>query len=225
MGYNLCVRNQSNNKHMFFVFDGVDGSGKSTQLNLFTDWLREQKHDVVACNDPGTTELGEKLREILLGKSEAPIHMRSEVMLFTTARTQLVQQIIRPALEAGKTVVLDRFVLSTVVYQGHAGKLDPLEISKANQSATGGLSPPDQTFIFDLPADVAMQRLGDVRDRVESRGLEYFEKVREGFLKEARTYPSASVIDASQSIDEIAKSVRTIAQTVIETHAATKRSG
>jgi len=109
---------------MFFVFDGVDGSGKTTQLNLFADWLGQQGHDVVTCKDPGTTELGERLREILLHQSETPIHIRSEMMMFTTARTQLVEQIIRPALDAGKSVVLDRYVLSTVVYQGHAGDLD-----------------------------------------------------------------------------------------------------
>ena len=119
-GYNVGSFNSPGNVKMFFVFDGVDGSGKTTQLNRLADWLRSQDREVVVCKDPGTTELGERLREILLSKSETPIHMRSEMMMFTTARTQLVEQIVRPALAAGKTVVLDRYVLSTVVYQGHA---------------------------------------------------------------------------------------------------------
>ena len=206
---------------MFFVFDGVDGSGKTTQLNRLADSLRGQGRDVVVCKDPGTTELGEKLREILLHKSETPIHMRSEMMMFTTARTQLVEQIIRPALAAGKTVVLDRYVLSTVVYQGHAGALDPIAVRSVNDFATDGLWP-DHTFVLDLPTDVAMKRLGDDLDRMESRGLEYFEKVRSGFLTEAKNQTDISVIDASQTEDSIANSIQQIARTAIEKQSAIK---
>ncbi len=206
---------------MFFVFDGVDGSGKTTQLNQLADWLRDADHDVVICKDPGTTELGERLRSILLSKSEIPIHMRSEMMMFTTARTQLVEQILRPALAAGKTVVLDRYVLSTVVYQGHAGNLDANAIRAVNNFATDGLWP-DQTFILDLPTEIAMQRLGDNLDRMESRGLAYFEKVRAGFLTEAEKQSDVSVIDATQSVDTIAISIREIAQTAIDKRSASK---
>jgi dTMP kinase len=113
---------------MFFVFDGVDGAGKSTQLEMFVQWLAEQGHDVVTCSDPGSTELGEQIRAILLGKHETPISMQAEMMLFTTARTQLIQQVIKPALALGQTVVLDRYIFSTVVYQGHAGDLASDEI-------------------------------------------------------------------------------------------------
>ena len=206
---------------MFFVFDGVDGSGKTTQLNRLADWLRELGREVVTCKDPGTTELGEGLREILLHKSETPIHMRSEMMMFTTARTQLVEQIIRPALESGKTVVLDRYVLSTVVYQGHAGALDPVAIRSVNEFATDGLWP-DHTFVLDLDTETAMKRLGDDLDRMESRGSEYFEKVRRGFLDEAKKQDDISVIDASQSMDEIAAAIREIAQTVIDASVSPK---
>ena len=103
---------------MFFVFDGVDGAGKSTQLDMFVQWLEQQDHDVVTRKDPGSTLLGERIREVLLGKHEIPISMRAEMMLFTAARTQLIQEIVKPALEQRKTVVLDRYVFSTVVYQG-----------------------------------------------------------------------------------------------------------
>lgn len=200
---------------MFFVFDGVDGSGKTTQLNRLADWLREQGRDVVVCKDPGTTELGERLREILLSKSDTPIHMRSEMMMFTTARTQLVEQIVRPALAAGKTVVLDRYVLSTVVYQGHAGPLEPDAIRSVNNFATDGVWP-DHTFILDLPTETAMLRLGNVLDRMESRGLAYFKKVRSGFLAEAKDQADISVIDATQSMDSIAASIREIAEASIK---------
>jgi dTMP kinase len=214
MCYNVAFHLSPISPAMFFVFDGVDGSGKTTQLNQLADWLREQGHDVIVCKDPGTTELGEKLRSILLSKSEVPIHMRSEMMMFTTARTQLVEQIIRPALAEGKTVVLDRYVLSTVVYQGHAGNLDADAIRMVNDFATDGLWP-DQTFILDLPAETAMQRLGDDLDRMESRGLAYFEKVRSGFLAEAEKQTDVSVIDATQEIDTIAGSIRKIAEVAI----------
>ena len=214
-GYNVGSFNSPGNVKMFFVFDGVDGSGKTTQLNRLADWLRSQDREVVVCKDPGTTELGERLREILLSKSETPIHMRSEMMMFTTARTQLVEQIVRPALAAGKTVVLDRYVLSTVVYQGHAGPLDPASIRRVNDFATDGVWP-NHTFILDLPTETALQRLGDDLDRMESRGLAYFEKVRSGFLAEAKDQADISVIDATQSMDEITDSIREIAQATIK---------
>ena len=108
---------------MFFSFDGLDGVGKTTQMDLFVEWLRAAGHDVVRCRDPGSTPLGEAIREILLGH-EFAISRASEMLLFMAARAQLVEEVIRPALDAGKTVVSDRFLLANVVYQGHAGGLD-----------------------------------------------------------------------------------------------------
>jgi len=144
---------------MFFVFDGLDGSGKTTQLDRFVTSLEALDRTVVVAKDPGTTALGEQLRSILLNSSDMPIHMRAEMMMFTTARTQLVEEIVRPALANDHIVVLDRYVLSTVVYQGIAGKLDPDSIRTINQIATDDIWP-DHTFILDLPVDVAMGRLG-----------------------------------------------------------------
>ena len=197
---------------MFFVFEGVDGSGKTTQLNRFVQWLIEQGHDVVTCKDPGSTELGEQLRAMLLGKHSTPIAMRTEMMMFTTARTQLVQEIVKPALAEGKTVVLDRFILSTVVYQGHAGRLDPNEILAINAIATEGLMP-DLTFVLDLDINTSMKRLGDTLDRMESRGHEYFEQVRAGFIKEADRWPHAvEVVDASGTPEEIQAGIRQVTE-------------
>ncbi len=197
---------------MFFVFEGVDGAGKSTQLKLFVEWLQANHHTVVTCKDPGSTELGEKLRAILLGNHDVPIHMRTEMMMFTTARTQLVQQIVKPAIDSGKTVVLDRYILSTVVYQGHAGGLDPDELWRVNQIATEGLLP-DLTFVLDLQVDVAMERLGKSLDRMESRGAEYLQKVRDGFLKEADRWPDqVEIINANRGVDEIQEEIRALTQ-------------
>jgi dTMP kinase len=204
---------------MFFVFDGVDGAGKTTQIERFVQWLQSQGKSVVACKDPGSTALGEELRKLLLEKHQIPISMRSEMMMFTTARTQLVEEIVRPALQQGKTVVLDRYILSTVVYQGHAGQLDPQDVWRVNHIATAGLMP-EVTFIFDLPPELAFQRLQrrtrnqshDDLDRMESRGIEYFEKVRAGFLLEAERWPDrVEVIDANRPIDTIEKELQALA--------------
>lgn len=197
---------------MFFVFDGVDGAGKTTQLQLFCQWLEENGHDGVFCRDPGSTELGEQMRGILLDDHDTPIDVRSEMMMFMTARAQLVAEIIRPALESKKVVVCDRYVFSTVVYQGHAGNLDPQEIWPVNQAATGGLMA-DLTFILDLDVDTSMNRIGDSPDRMESRGKEYFENVRAGFLHEAKRWPQGvEVIDASRDVETIQQQIRTLAE-------------
>ena len=198
---------------MFIVFDGIDGAGKTTQLDQLQEWLARHDRDCVRCKDPGSTELGEQLRAILLGKHEIPIHVRAEMMMFTTARTQLVEQIIRPALADGKTVLCDRYLLATVVYQGHAGDLDPEELWTVNRIATANVMP-DITFILDLPVESAMKRLGNDLDRMESRGAEYFERVRSGFLHEAKRLKQTEqaveveVIDAARSPDEIQSDIQ-----------------
>ncbi len=201
---------------MFFVFDGVDGAGKSTQLNLFASWLRERGLDVVCCSDPGTTQLGNQMRSLLLGNHEVAIHMRSEMLMFMTARCQLVEELIRPALASGKTVVCDRYVYSTVVYQGHAGDLNPDDVWQVNQIATGGLMA-DMTFIFDLDVETVSQRLGESRDRMESRGAAYFQRVRDGFLSEAKRWPElAMLVDASGDIDSIQATIRKATESILE---------
>lgn len=196
---------------MFFVFEGVDGAGKSTQLDQFSHWLESLGHSVVTCQDPGSTELGEQLRQILLERHETPIHMLTEMMMFTTARTQLIQEIVKPALAAGTMVVLDRYILSTVVYQGHAGNLSADDIWSVNRIATDGVMP-DATFVFDLDVVTALERVGKTRDRMESRGIEYFERVRAGFLTEAERWPDrVEVIDASRPTAAIQAEIRQLA--------------
>jgi len=126
---------------MFIVFEGIDGSGKSTQLDLFCKWLGENQVPNVRCADPGTTQLGNALRNILLQRTEVPICPVGEMLMFMTARSQMVDELIRPALDQNKTVVCDRFVMSTAVYQGYAGKLDRTEIDDVARIATGALVP------------------------------------------------------------------------------------
>ena len=132
--------------------------------------------------------------------------------MFTTARTQLVDEIVRPALAAGKTVVLDRYIYSTIVYQGHAGNLPTDEIRQVNDIATGGLKP-DLTFVIDLPVAVSMQRLGESLDRMESRGAEYFEKVRSGFIAEFKRAPAGiELIDGDRSPEEIQTELQAVTE-------------
>ncbi len=189
---------------MFIVFDGVDGAGKTTQLRLAAEQLRTAGRTVCCCSDPGSTGLGKRLREILLGRHETLVDFRSEMLLFMAARAQLVAEIVRPALARGEVVLCDRYSIATSVYQGHAGGLPLDEIRTVNQVATGKLWP-ELTLLFDLPVDVALARIGPRElDRLESRGREYLEKVRQGFLAEARHWPrGVEVIDASGTAEEV----------------------
>ena len=170
---------------MFFSFDGIDGVGKSTQVRLFNEALRGRGYDVVECRDPGTTRLGERIREVLLSSdAKTTIGRCSEMLLYMAARAQLVDEIIRPALDAGRMVVADRYLLANVVYQGHAGGLDPQQIWQVGQVATGGILP-DCVFVLDMSVDSANQRLNRSLDRMESQGDEYRNLLRKGFLAEA----------------------------------------
>ncbi len=197
---------------MFVTFDGVDGTGKSTQLETFRQWLRSLGRDVVTCRDPGGTALGERIRSILLDSHDTPIDRRSEMLLYQASRAQLVDETIRPALAAGKTVVCDRYLLATVVYQGHAGGLDVDDVWSVGQVATGGIAP-DLTFLLDMPASRAAARIDREMDRMEKQGLEYLERVRQGYLTEAKRAPTrVVVIDAARSIEAVQRDVRQAAE-------------
>jgi len=199
---------------MFFSIDGGDGTGKSTQCELFCGWLRELGHDVVSCRDPGSTPLGEAIRELLLDRHDLEIHRRSEMLLYMAARSQLVEQVIRPALERGKTVVSDRYLLANVVYQGHGGGLDVDVLWEVGRVATAGLMP-DLTVVLDLPAEAAAKRLDGQLDRMERQGAEFHGRVREGFLAEAARWPDRIVvIDAARPIERVQEEIREAAKRV-----------
>jgi dTMP kinase len=199
---------------MFFSFDGLDGVGKSTQIERFCAWLETRGHEVVRCQDPGSTPLGEEIRAILLGH-KAPISRTAEMLLFMAARAQLVEEVIRPALAAGKTLVSDRYLLANVVYQGHAGGLDVKTLWNIGQTATGGVMP-DLVFVLDMPPAAAAARIDRERDRMESQGAAYDGRLREGFLAEAARDPAhIVVINAARSIDEVQADVRVAAERVL----------
>lgn len=201
---------------MFFSFDGIDGVGKSTQVRLFTESLRGRGYDVVVCRDPGSTPLGERIREVLLASdSGTPIGRRSEMLLYMAARAQLVEQVIRPALEAGQIVIADRYLLANVVYQGHAGGLDPREIWQVGQIATQGLLP-DRVFLLDMAPECAGQRMDRPLDRMESQGDEYRERLRAGFLQEAAGNDRIHVIAADRPIGVVQGEIWRIAANMPE---------
>jgi len=200
---------------MFFSFDGIDGVGKSTQVTLFCRWLRERGHDVYSCRDPGTTPLGESIRSLLLAHDLAKIDRRAEMLLYMAARTQLVEECIRPALENGKTVVSDRFLLANVAYQAHGGGLDVDAVWSVGRVATGGLMP-ELTFLLDMDVSVASNRIDGKKDRMESHGMEFWQRVRTGFLEEAARHPdSIVVIDAGRQASDVQAEIRSASQRVL----------
>jgi len=194
--------------------DGLDGTGKSTQGRLLADWLCANRHAVADCRDPGGTPLGDKFRAFLLDK-QCVMTLATEAFLFMASRAELVHQVIRPALAAGRIFICDRFLLTTVVYQGHAGGLDVSTLWKIGEVATGGLEP-DLTLVFDLPVEVAANRRGRDADRMESRDRDFHERVRAGFLAEATRQPNLiHVIDASKDAATIHTKVRAIVESTI----------
>lgn len=191
----------------FISLDGLDGAGKSTQCRLLADWLRSQGWHVTQCTDPGGTDLGAELRTLLLGYRGA-MSVSCEALLFMASRAQLVAEVIRPALETGNAVVSDRFLLANVVYQGYAAGLDPERLWDVGRFATGGIEPA-LTLVLDLPLEESFARRKTGPDRMESRGMEYHRRVREGFLAEAARQPERiGVIDARGPIDEVQEQIR-----------------
>jgi dTMP kinase len=184
---------------LFISLDGLDGTGKTTQCRLLGDWLRARGHDVTACADPGGTAVGQTIRDLLLDRRRE-MTVACEALLFMAGRAQLAAEIVRPALDAGRVVVCDRFLLANVVYQGYAGGLDPEFLWSIGRMATGGLEP-DLTLILDLSVEAAKSRRQGREDRFESRDVTYQARVREGFLTEARLHPDrVRVVDAAQPI-------------------------
>lgn len=188
---------------MFLSFEGIDGCGKTTQLQLLKNQLEKRGLEVVATREPGGTALAENLREVLL-HCASEIEKSSELLLFGAARAQHVAQIVRPALHRGAWVLCDRFADSSEAYQGGGLGLDRDFIRRMNDFASGGLWP-QRTFFFDLEPRIALQRrAGEKADRIEARGLEFQERVRAAYLEIAAREPHrVAKIDAARAPDEI----------------------
>jgi len=190
---------------LFITFEGIDGCGKSTQARLIAAALEAAGHDVLRLREPGGVKISEQIRAILLDPANAEMGDVCELLLYEAARAQLVHQVIRPALAAGKTVVCDRFCDSTTAYQAFADGLDRNMVSQANELAVDGCRP-DLTFVFDLPVEDALRRRSgrEAEDRLELKGLEFQERVAAGFRAVAADEPDrVKLIDAGESIAEV----------------------
>ena len=192
----------------FITFEGIDGSGKSTQLRLFASELRMRKLDVVTTIEPGGTPLGRRLREAFL-ETEENVSPIAELLLFAADRSQHVELLIKPSLTENKIVISDRYADSTFVYQGAGRGFDEKIVNQVIELATGGLKP-DLTFFFDLPVEESIRRKnsrntnGERHNRMDKENYEFYVRVREAYLKLAeRENERFRVIDANRSINEI----------------------
>ena len=193
-------------KGLFITFEGGDGCGKTTQIKLLDEYLRSKGYQTLLTREPGSKGLGIKLREILLNY-DGEVSPRAESFLFLADRAQHVDCIIKPALENGVIVLCDRHTDSTVAYQGYGRGLDLEQIHNLNSIATNGLKP-DLTIVLDVDVETSQKRVGAEKDRMESAGIEFFERVRKGFLEIAKQEPErVKVVDSTQTIEEIHKQI------------------
>ncbi|MCR5009836.1 MAG: dTMP kinase [Clostridia bacterium] len=195
-------------KGLFISFEGGDGSGKTTQFRLFAEYLRNRGFDVVTTREPGGTRISEKIRNLLLDPECTEMASTTEAFLFAASRAQHVEELIRPSVDAGKIVLCDRFVDSSIVYQGFGRGLGE-SVKAINDYAVAGLYP-DATFLLDISPEEGRKRNGKTgkNDRLEKQSMEYHTMVFEGYRKLAAAEPDRFiVIDASAGIDEVAESI------------------
>jgi len=192
---------------VFISFEGLDGSGKTTQAALLADAVRAAGRDVVPVREPGGTAAGERVRTLLLDPG-ARIAPWAEALLYAAARAQLVTEVIRPALDRGATVIADRYVDSSLAYQGVARGLGVQEVLDVNLAATGRLLP-DRTILLELPRDVAAARLDGTADRIEAETDHFHASVAQGFADVARRFPDrVVVVDGSGPPEDVAARVQ-----------------
>lgn len=195
---------------MFITFEGPEGSGKTTQIRLFAEFLRAQGCDVLTTREPGGTEISDQIRAVLMNLRNTAMHPRTEILLFQAARAQLVEQVIRPALNRGTLVLSDRYADSTLAYQGYGHGYPLDELRRLIAFATGGLTP-DLTFLLDVDPAHGLerkQREGEW-NRLDAYDLAFHQRVRAGYLEMVQAEPHRwAVIDASRRIEEIQEEIR-----------------
>jgi len=191
----------------FITFEGVDGAGKSTQLEYAVKYLEDRGVDVVKTREPGGTEIGETIRELIL-QANSPLDASTELLMIFAARNEHIERIIKPAIARGSTVVCDRFTDATFAYQGGGSKMESARIETIEAWVQGTLQP-NITFFFDLPIRDAQRRMGDrSRDRFESEEIAFHERVRRSYLERAAKFPDRiKVIDSTRSKGQVRVSV------------------
>lgn len=185
---------------MFVVFEGIDGAGKSSLIEKVKEHYLQQGVDVLALREPGSTQIGEEIRKLILHETMSP---KTEVMLFFAARAELVETKIKPALNKGTLVLLDRYSLSTYAYQGAGRGLDVPILIEINDFATNHLDP-DVAFVIDVPVDVALKR-SKKTDKFDNETVEFFERVRETFVMLAKVYNGFVLLDGTKPLEDLVK--------------------
>lgn len=201
-------------KGLFITLEGADGCGKTTQLNLLKEYLTSRGYEIVVTREPGGKGLGEKLREILLNY-DGEVSDRCEAFLYLADRAQNIDTIIKPAINSGKIVLCDRHTDSSVAYQGYGREQNIDNINMLNELAVNGVHP-DLTIVFDIDTETSMERVGAEKDRLESAGIEFHKRVRNGYLEIAKKNPQRiKVVDASQTIEDVQRDVIKIVEGVL----------
>ena len=195
------------------TFEGIDGSGKTAQINRLTDLLRQKGIKVLVLREPGGTPIGEAIRKILLDNKHREMCSETEMLLFSAARAQLVRQVIAPALAEGIWIICDRFYDSSLAYQGYGRGMDLGEIRWLNRLAVG-LFAPDLSFVLDLPVELATERLArraEKADRLDQESMAFMQKAREGYHRLAAEEPDRLIVmDASQPEEILAEQIHTV---------------
>jgi len=192
-------------KGFFITFEGLDGSGKTTQIKLLEEYIKSKGYEVVLTREPGGTDISEQIRTLILDTANTRMAPITEMMLYSAARAQLVAEVIKPAISNGKVVLCDRFVDSSYVYQGFGRGIDLKIVHDVNKIALNGIEP-DITFFFDIDPQNSLKRRFNATagDRIESESIEFHTKVYNGYKKLSELYPERiKVIDCMRSIDEI----------------------
>ena len=196
-------------KGLFIVMEGPDGSGKTTQINLLKEYLEEAGYECLITREPGGTVIGEEIRQLILNPEHKEMSPVTEMLLYAASRAQLVHEVIGPALEEGKIVISDRFVDSSIVYQGIARKLGISTVSAVNAPGIG-IYRPDGIFFIDLSEAEGLRRKKEQKnlDRMEQDGCDFHHMVSEGYRKVLSGRPEVMKIDGGRSIDTIQKKIR-----------------
>lgn len=202
----VVAKNEKSGKGIFLTLEGIDGSGKTTQMHNLIAYLEKSGRQVLSLREPGGTGIGESIREILLNRAHTAMTMETELLLFAAARAQLVRQVIKPALEQGVWVICDRFMDSTSAYQGFGRNLDLTVIKQLEDIAVGDCRP-HLTLLFDVPVEIAEIRLADRKvkaDRLDLESRSFMQRTRQGYLKLAEDEPDRiRLIDASKTEKQI----------------------
>jgi len=196
------------NKGMLITFEGPDGSGKSTQIAMLKEYLLSRGYEVIFTREPGGTQIGEKIREIVLDNNNSEMAPMCEALLYASSRAQLVHEIIKPAIEQGKVVIADRFVESSIVYQGIGRNLGVDRIRIINNAATDGLKP-NVTFLLTIPYEEGLRRKVNQKslDRLENSGSDFHKRVYEGYMQLTGSAEYIKTVDANRTVEEIHKDI------------------